>query len=153
AKSEPVKTEPAKSEPAKSEPTKPVAVSNPNSNPNPNQNPSPNPPANPATPPPADANLAIASTPPGAAIYVAAEPQGVTPAALKASPGSHRIVVLLEGHRMKREQVRVAGAHTQANFTLEAINTPGSAGLKVRCAKTHGELRILVDGEDTGRAC
>ncbi len=33
-----------------------------------------------------------------------------------------------------------------------SADVAGDAGLKVRC-RSHGELRIFVDGEDSGRTC
>jgi hypothetical protein len=57
---------------------------------------------------------------------------------------------------MHREALNVAGGATQLDVQLPPATLPsalaGEAGLKVRC-KTLGELRILVDGADTGRAC
>lgn len=101
-------------------------------------------------------NLAVATTPPGAAVYVDGEPRGRTPLALQVPAGAHKIVLLADGHKLRRESARTNGGVTQLNYTLEPAKLPseiaGPAGLKVRC-KTQGELRILVDGADTGLSC
>lgn len=110
---------------------------------------------------PADAapsgNVDVVTTPAGASIYVDGEQRGESPLRLQLSPGAHRLVAMLDGVRLRRESVRVGQGLTQVNLTMEVpVLSPevgGSSGLKVRCAKTHGELRILVDGEDTGRHC
>ena len=96
------------------------------------------------------------TTPPGAALFVDGEPRGTAPQRLTLTPGTHKITALAEGHKVRRETVRVDGAITQLNVALDAAALPaslvGDAGLKVRC-KTIGELRILVDGNDSGRQC
>lgn len=105
----------------------------------------------------ATGNVDIVTTPDGAAVYVDGEERGKSPLKLQLTPGSHRVVALLDGLRMRRESVKVGQGLTQVNLSLDPVKLPvdvaGPAGLKVRCAKTQGELRILVDGEDTGRQC
>jgi serine/threonine protein kinase len=102
-------------------------------------------------------NVDIVTTPEGAAVYIDGEERGKSPLKLQLTPGSHRVVALLDGGRMRRESVKVGQGLTQVNLSLDPVKLPegvaGPAGLKVRCAKTQGELRILVDGEDTGRQC
>ena len=55
---------------------------------------------------------------------------------------------------VKRSLSLDAGGHL--DVPLERAKLPasvaGSDGLKVRC-HSHGELRIFVDGEDSGRTC
>jgi hypothetical protein len=97
----------------------------------------------------------LRSTPAQAALFVDGAPQGTTPAQLSVSPGKHQIVVAGEGYKLvKRELDVVPGGRLE--LALEPATLPseiaGSAGLKVRC-KTRGELRIFVDGVDTGRSC
>jgi serine/threonine protein kinase len=119
--------------------------------------PTPTPTTTVASSPTASANVDIATTPPGATLYIDGEPRGTSPARLSLPPGAHRVVALADGHHLRREQIKVGGALTQVNLTLDAAQLPsniaGPAGIKVRCAHTHGELRILIDGEDTGKNC
>jgi hypothetical protein len=102
-------------------------------------------------------NVDIVTTPEGAAVYIDGEERGKSPLKLQLTPGSHRVVALIDGLRMRRESVKVGQGLTQVNLSLDPVKLPegvaGPAGLKVRCAKTQGELRILVDGEDSGRQC
>jgi serine/threonine-protein kinase len=109
----------------------------------------------PTAPGPGETMFAVASTPDGASVFVDGEAKGTTPAQVAVAPGRHQLVVLGEGNKMVKREIDVApGGHLE--LTLEAAKLPppiaGSAGLKVRC-KTHGELRIFVDGEDSGRSC
>ena len=112
-------------------------------------------PTPPATPGPGETTFAVASTPDGATVFVDGEAKGTTPAQVAVTPGRHKLVVLGEGQKMVKREIDVApGGHL--DLTLEAAKLPppigGSAGLKVRC-KSHGELRIFVDDEDSGRTC
>jgi serine/threonine protein kinase len=124
----------------------------------------PTPPPAPTTPPaptpaptpgPGETTFAVASTPDGATVFVDGEAKGTTPAQVAVAPGRHKLVVLGEGQKMVKREIDVApGGHLE--LTLEAAklssSIAGSAGLKVRC-KTHGEFRIFVDDEDSGRTC
>lgn len=109
-----------------------------------------------ATPTPTNgASFDVVTTPPGATVFVDGDPQGTTPAQLSLPPGKHPLVVAAEGQLLvKREVDIVPGGRLE--LTLEAAQLPpeiaGSEGLKVRC-KTRGELRIFVDGADSGRSC
>ena len=112
-------------------------------------------PAAPNVKAPAGPTFAIATTPDGAAVFVDGEASGTTPARVAVAPGRHTLVVLGEGYKMvKRSVDLVAGGHL--DLTLEPAKLPapiaGSDGLKVRC-HSRGELRIFVDGEDSGRTC
>jgi hypothetical protein len=102
-------------------------------------------------------NVEVGSNPAGAALFVDGEARGTTPVSLQLRPGSHRVTLVLEGMQLRGETVHVQGAITSVDLNLKPARLSeelaGTAGLKVRCAKTHGELRILVDGEDTGRQC
>jgi serine/threonine protein kinase len=103
----------------------------------------------------AGGNFAITSEPAGAALFVDGEPRGSTPAQLTLAPGAHKLVVAAEHHKLlTRDFTATSGG--ALTLTLEPARLPspiaGSAGLKVRC-RTHGELRILVDGADSGLGC
>jgi serine/threonine protein kinase len=109
----------------------------------------------PSAPTGAPGTFAVGSTPDGAAVFVDGEPRGTTPAQIELAPGRHSFVVLGEGEKMAQQTVVVA-AGGRLDVLLEPAKLPaavaGSAGLKVRC-KSHGELRIFVDGADSGRTC
>jgi hypothetical protein len=100
--------------------------------------------------------IEIVTTPPGANIYIDGAPQGTTPAHVSVTAGKHHVVLLAEHQRMVRQDVRLSPQHP-LEITLEEAKLPpeiaGPAGLKVRCKATQGELRVLVDGADTGLAC
>lgn len=104
---------------------------------------------------PAGGGFGITSEPAGAAIFVDGEPRGNTPAQLTLPPGAHKIVVAAEHHKLLTRDFAATAGGTLA-LTLEPAKLPGAiagpAGLKVRC-RTHGELRILVDGADSGLSC
>jgi hypothetical protein len=104
---------------------------------------------------PSGAGFAVASKPDGAALFVDGEPMGTTPAQLAVPPGRHTLVLLGEGRKMVKRTIEVVpGGRLEVPLDEAKLpsETAGDAGLKVRC-KTHGELRILVDGEDSGRTC
>jgi hypothetical protein len=112
--------------------------------------------ANPAKPPAAAAGaFTIASTPAGAAVFVDGEARGSTPVQLDVSEGRHKLVVAGEHQKLIKRDVEVK-AGGRLELTLEPARLPselsGHAGLKVRC-HSQGELRILVDGTDTGLSC
>jgi serine/threonine protein kinase len=95
----------------------------------------------------------IATTPTGAQVYVDGQLVGASPVSVAA--GKHHIVVAAERFAlMKRDEELKPGEPLR--LTLAAATLPesvaGGAGLKVRC-KTLGELRIFVDGADSGVNC
>ncbi|HEY7953942.1 MAG TPA: serine/threonine-protein kinase [Polyangia bacterium] len=115
-------------------------------------------PARPAPPTPAAPavpTLDIITTPVGATIFVDGEPRGPSPLHLTIASGRHRVVALADGFLLRHETVEVPDA-ARVDWTLAPARLPaelaGDAGLKVRC-KTQGELRIFVDGADSGRQC
>ena len=63
--------------------------------------------------------------------------------------------MLAEGQKLVKREIDVAPGR-KLELTLEAakLTAPvaGGDGLKVRC-KSHGEIRIFVDGQDSGRSC
>ena len=67
--------------------------------------------------------------------------------------GAHRIVVAAEGQKLWRKALREGDP---ISVVLEPARLSsaiaGAAGLKVRCT-TKGELRVFVDGEDSGVTC
>jgi hypothetical protein len=97
----------------------------------------------------------VVTTPPGAALFVDGEPQGVTPARLSIASGAHKVVIAGEGQQLVKRDIKVT-AGGKLEVALEAAKLPagvaGGEGLKVRC-KSHGEMRVFVDGADSGRAC
>ena len=116
----------------------------------------PTPPPVVAPPTASTGSIEVATTPTGALLFVDGEPKGAAPQRLSLAPGAHKLVAIAEGHQLRRETVHLPGAPAQLTLALEPAALPtslnGDAGLKVRC-KTLGELRILVDGNDSGRQC
>ncbi|HWE29916.1 MAG TPA: PEGA domain-containing protein [Polyangia bacterium] len=104
---------------------------------------------------PAGASFGVTSVPAGAAVFVDGEARGTTPAQLTLTPGTHKLVVAAEHHKLLTRDI-TANAGAALSLTLEPSKLPssiaGPAGLKVRC-HSHGELRILVDGADSGLSC
>jgi serine/threonine-protein kinase len=104
----------------------------------------------------ADGAIEIVTTPPGASLYIDGEPQGTTPAHVNVTAGKHHVVLVAEHQKLVQQDVSLS-PHEPLNITLEEAKLPseiaGPAGLKVRCKATQGELRLLVDGADTGLAC
>jgi hypothetical protein len=97
----------------------------------------------------------VVTTPEGATVFVDGEQKGTTPAQIAVAPGKHALVVLAEGQKMvKREIEVVAGGKVELALEAAKLTAPvaGSDGLKVRC-KSQGEIRIFVDGQDSGRTC
>jgi hypothetical protein len=101
-----------------------------------------------ALPPAGVQTLQVKSTPP-AELFVDGEPRGQTPVVVAVDPGPHQMVLVAEGMRLHKQEVR---APAEVAVELERAQTSGPAGLKVRC-KSKGELRIFVDGKDTGLGC
>lgn len=102
------------------------------------------------------AELSVVTAPAGATVYLDGEPKGTTPTALPANPGSHKIVLVSHGFAMWRRTVTVKRTGLSVDTRLVAAKLPsevnGPAGLKVRC-RTQNELRIFVDGNDSGVNC
>jgi hypothetical protein len=100
--------------------------------------------------------LDLSSSPPGAHVWIDQAPRGQTPLHIELPVGNHNLLVFAEGAQMHRETLRVASGAMQLDVQLPAAaltaGLSGNSGLKVRC-KTLGELRILVDGVDTGKSC
>ncbi len=99
--------------------------------------------------------VAVTTTPAGATVFVDGELKGTTPAEIAVAAGKHAFVVLAEGQKMVKREIEVAPGG-KIDLTLEPakLTAPvaGGDGLKVRC-KSRGEIRIFVDGQDSGRTC
>ena len=84
-------------------------------------------------------------------MFIDGEPRGQTPLQLAIAPGVHKLVALSEHAKIRKQEVHVDGP-TELTLPLEPADTTGPAGLKVRC-KSKSELRIFVDGVDSGLSC
>jgi serine/threonine protein kinase len=102
------------------------------------------------------AALSVISTPSHATVYVDGNLKGTTPIPLTADLGAHKIVLRSHGFTLWRREVVLKESGTSIDATLPLAKLPpgmeGPAGLKVRC-RTQNELRIFVDGFDTGVDC
>jgi len=96
-------------------------------------------------------DLSIASTPPGARVFLDGADAGVTPLKLPGSPDRHTIAVLLAGHELYIVQV---DGHGSFNIPLKEV-TPinGPAGIKVLRCKDKERYYVYVDGKPTGQTC
>ncbi len=101
-------------------------------------------------------SLTVETLPSGADVWIDGDRKGLSPLTVPVPVGAHKIALLLVGKKALHKDVTVAASDTNVRESLEPIALPdgfaGSGGLKVRC-KTAGELRILVDGNDTGLTC
>jgi hypothetical protein len=99
--------------------------------------------------------VTMTTTPAGATVFVDGELKGTTPGEMAVAPGKHVFVVLAEGQKMVKREIEVApGGKIELTLEPAKLTAPvaGGDGLKVRC-KSHGEIRIFVDGQDSGRTC
>jgi serine/threonine-protein kinase len=100
--------------------------------------------------------LTLSTTPPGATVWIDGEPRGQTPLRTPATAGAHRVILSAPGMKQVQKTVTIGDAGATLELNLEPAKLPaelvGGGGLKVRC-RTLGELRILVDGHDTGMVC
>jgi hypothetical protein len=98
----------------------------------------------------------ISTAPPGAKIWIDGIERGASPVTMPAAVGKHRVVAMMNGMKVLQKTVTVDDGGASLALPLEPAKLPpelrGDGGLKVRC-KTLGELRILVDGHDTGMTC
>ena len=69
------------------------------------------------------------------------------------TPGPHKLLLIAEEYGLLRREVT---AGTELSLKLDRAKLPeevaGTQVVKIKC-KTKGELRILVDGNDTGLSC
>ncbi|HMU41130.1 MAG TPA: PEGA domain-containing protein [Pseudomonadota bacterium] len=96
--------------------------------------------------------LQVDSTP-TAAVYLDGQAKGKTPAKLTVKPGSHKLLLVAEGYKLFKQEATGGQAVTASLVRAKLPDgVSGSAIVKVKC-KHEGELRILVDGHDTGLTC
>jgi serine/threonine protein kinase len=114
--------------------------------------PTPTPPTQPAPGAPGTSDsLSIASTPPGARVFLDGADSGVTPLKLPGSPDRHNIAVLLAGHELYVAQV---DGHGPFHIQLKEVTpTNGPAGIKVLRCKDKDRYYIFLDGKPTGQTC
>jgi hypothetical protein len=95
----------------------------------------------------------VLSTTPPATVFLDGTEKGKTPLTLKVTPGTHKLVLVAELYVLTRRDVT---GGSKLDLKLEGAKLPpdvaGEALLKVKC-KSEGKLRVLVDGNDTGRSC
>jgi serine/threonine protein kinase len=95
--------------------------------------------------------LSIASTPPGARVFLDGSDHGATPAKLPGSPDRHNIALLLAGHELYVAQV---DGHGTFQIPLKEVTpTNGPAGIKVLRCKDKDRYYVFVDGKPTGQTC
>jgi serine/threonine protein kinase len=95
--------------------------------------------------------LQIASTPPGARVFIDGADQGVTPVKLAGSADRHTMALSAPGFELYVAEVDGHGAFA---VPLKAI-TPnnGPAGIKVIKCKDKDRYYVSVDGKPTGMTC
>jgi hypothetical protein len=94
--------------------------------------------------------LTIASTPPGARVFLDGSDTGATPLKLAGSPDRHTIALLLAGHELYVAQVD--GRGTFQIPLKEVTPTNGPAGIKVLKCK-QDRYYVFIDGKPTGQTC
>jgi len=95
--------------------------------------------------------LSIASSPPGARVFLDGSDTGATPLALPGSPDRHTIALLLPGHDLYIAQV---DGHGTFQIPLKEITpTNGPAGIKVLRCKDKDRYYVFIDGKPTGQTC
>src|SRR5262249_30456103 len=103
------------------------------------------------TPSPGGDTLSIASTPPGARVFLDGSDTGATPVSLPGSPDRHNIALLLAGHELYIAQV---DGHGTFQIPLKELTpTNGPAGIKVLRCKDKDRYYVFVDGKHTGQTC
>ena len=105
------------------------------------------------TPPPTTLaeSLAIASTPPGARVFLDGADAGVTPLKLPGSPDRHNVALVLAGHELYVAQV---DGHGTFQVPLKEVTpTNGPAGIKLLRCKDKERYYVFVDGKPTGQTC
>jgi len=99
--------------------------------------------------------VTISSTPPGATVYVDGKEQGAKGIAadsfrLRLSPGVHRVLLELPGHKPLEQTVQIGPRAQRLTFTLESA----PARLSVRAPATSDDARdgeLFIDAEPKGR--
>jgi hypothetical protein len=97
-------------------------------------------------------SLTIASTPPGARVFLdGADAGGVTPLKLPGTPDRHNLALLLAGHELYVAQVDGHGTFQVPLKEVTPVNGP--AGIKVLRCKDKERYYVFVDGKPTGQTC
>jgi len=95
--------------------------------------------------------LSIASSPPGARVFLDGSDTGATPLTLPGSPDRHTVALLLAGHDLYIAQV---DGHGTFQIPLKEITpTNGPAGIKVLRCKDKDRYYVFIDGKPTGQTC
>jgi hypothetical protein len=105
----------------------------------------------PAVPTAPGDSLSIASTPPGARVFLDGADAGTTPLKLPGSPDRHTIALLLASHELY--VVQVDGHGTFQVPLKEVTPSNGPAGIKVLRCKDKDRYYVFVDGKPTGQTC
>lgn len=97
-------------------------------------------------------DLIVHASPAGRVIFDGVD-KGLSPQTLKWPGGTHKLVVVADGHKLLRRDVTAAG---KLDLALDPVKLPediqGPATVQVKC-KTEGKLRIFIDGHDSGLTC
>jgi hypothetical protein len=94
--------------------------------------------------------LTIRSEPKRAKVYLDGSPIGKSPITIDATADSHRLALILPGHKLYTATIDGSGVVDVA--LQEVTPTAGSAGIKVRC-NNKNRYYVFVDGADTGQLC
>lgn len=94
------------------------------------------------------------TTTPAAYAYVDRKPRGKTPSTLQLGTGSHKLLLVADGYKLKRQDVS-AGAPLKLKLEPAVLpaEVTGTQSVKVKCKTKIELLRILVDGNDSGLPC
>ncbi len=112
-------------------------------------------PSQPPTALPLDAAIDFVTDPAGALVFVDGVATGHSPCHIAVSNGKHRLLIMGEHMKLWQKSVDVAAplsVRAELEPTRLVAPVAGPAGLKVRCKSVH-QLRIFVDGVDTGVSC
>ncbi len=107
-------------------------------------------PARTGAPPARDDSFTIASTPPGAAVFLDGADQGKTPTTITSAADKHTLVIVKPGYELFVQEVD--GRHPVTASLVEVTPTGGPAGIKVKCTK-RDRYYVFVDGHGTGMLC
>ena len=90
---------------------------------------------------------------PSAAVFLDGESKGKAPLKLKVKAGTHKLLIVADSFKLWKQEA--SGGQTISAKLIKASlpdDVSGTAAVKVKC-KRDGELRILVDGNDSGLSC
>ncbi|MBT8495510.1 MAG: PEGA domain-containing protein [Deltaproteobacteria bacterium] len=100
----------------------------------------------------ASGELSIESTPKGARVFLDGSEVGKTPYQTTATGDTHRLALVLNGHKLHLEEIKGAGAVTVELAKVGFKPTGQGGGFKIRCKKKK-RYRVFIDGVDTGVLC